>query len=47
MNENEIIFNPIAKEDLEDLYYYFSKYSIQYADSFLAELYEFLDNLKQ
>jgi len=45
MADIKIIFHQIAKEDLENLYNYFSKYSQQYADSFLQGLFDFIKNL--
>ncbi len=43
----KIEFHPIAKEDLKDLYYYFSRYSLQYADSFIEGLYDHIGELKR
>ena len=34
----EIQFHPIAIEDIKELYDYFSKFSLQYADSFVEGL---------
>ena len=43
----EIEFHPIAKEDIKDLYDYFSRYSLQYADSFVEGLYDRIEDLKR
>jgi len=43
----EIEFHPIAKEDIKDLYDYFSRYSLQYADSFVEGLYDCIEDLKR
>ncbi len=42
----EIEFHPIAKDDIKDLYDYFSRYSIKYADSFVEGLYDRIEVLK-
>ncbi|MBA7687838.1 hypothetical protein ES703_96311 [subsurface metagenome] len=47
MGENEIVFHPIAQEDLKDLYDFFSRSSLQYADSFIEGLYDRIDNLRR
>lgn len=47
MGENEIIFHPIAQEDLKDLYDYFSRSSLQYADSFIEGIYDHIDYLRR
>ncbi|TFG30147.1 MAG: type II toxin-antitoxin system RelE/ParE family toxin [Promethearchaeota archaeon] len=36
----DIEFHPIAKEDIKELYDYFSRFSLQYADSFIEGLYD-------
>jgi len=43
----EIEFHPIAKEDIKDLYDYLSRYSLQYADSFVEGLYDRIEDLKR
>ena len=43
----EIQFHPIAIEDIKDLYGYFSKFSLQYADSFVEGLFNYIENLKR
>ncbi len=43
----EIQFHPIAQEDIKDLYDYFSRFSLQYADSFVEGLYERIEDLKR
>ncbi len=43
----EIQFHPIAQEDIKELYDYFSRFSLQYADSFVEGLYEQLEGLKR
>jgi len=47
MAQIKIIFHPIAKDDLKDIYDYFSRSSLQYADSFLGGLYEQIEDLKR
>lgn len=42
----DIEFHPIAKEDIKDLYDYFSHYSLEYADSFVEGLYNRIEDLK-
>lgn len=43
----DIEFHPIAKEDIKELYDYFSRYSIEYADSFVEGLYDHIEDLKR
>jgi len=43
----EIQFHPIAQEDIKELYEYFSRFSLQYADSFVEGLYERIEDLKR
>jgi len=43
MVNTKIIFHPIAKEDLNDLYNYFSRSSLQYADSFIEKTIDLLN----
>ncbi len=43
----EIQFHPIAQEDVKELYDYFSRFSLQYADSFVEGLYERIEDLKR
>ncbi|HDZ16670.1 hypothetical protein LCGC14_1121790 [marine sediment metagenome] len=43
----EIQFHPIAQEDIKELYDYFSRFSLQYADSFVEGLYEHIESLKR
>jgi len=43
----DIVFHPIAKEDLKDLYNYLSHFSLQYADSFIEGLYDRIEDLKR
>ena len=38
----DIEFHPITKEDIKELYDYFSRYSLEYADSFVEGLYDHL-----
>ena len=42
----EINFHPIAKEDIKNLYDYFSQFSLQYADSFIEGLFDHIEDLK-
>jgi len=42
----EIQFHPIAIEDIKDLYDYFSKSSLQYADSFVEGLFNHIEDLR-
>ena len=41
-----IEFHPVAIEDMKDLYDYFAKSSIQYADSFIEGLLNLIEDLK-
>ena len=43
----EIQFHPIAQEDIKELYDYFSRFSLQFADSFVEGFYEQLEGLKR
>jgi len=43
----EIQFHPLAIEDIKNLYDYFSKSSIQYADSFVEGLINHIEDLKR
>jgi len=43
----EIQFHPIAREDIKELYDYFSRFSLQYADSFVEGLFERIEDLKR
>ena len=42
-----IEFHPIAIEDIKELYDYFSRYSLEYADSFVEGLYDRIEDLKK
>lgn len=42
----EIQFHPIAIDDIKELYDYFSKSSLQYADSFVEGLLNRIEDLK-
>lgn len=43
----DIEFHPLAKEDIKELYDYFSRYSLEYADSFVEGLYDRIEDLKR
>lgn len=43
----EIEFQPIAKDDIKEIYDYFSKYSVEYADSFIYGLYDYIEDLQK
>ena len=43
----DIEFHSIAKEDIRELYDYFSRYSLEYADSFVEGLYDHIEELKR
>jgi len=43
----DIEFHPIAKEDIRELYDYFSRYSLEYADSFIEGLYDHIEELNR
>jgi len=43
----EIQFHPIAQEDIKDLYKYLTRFSLQYADSFIEGLYDRIEDLKR
>jgi len=43
----DIEFHPIAREDIKELYDYFSRYSLGYADSFVEGLYDRIEELKR
>ena len=43
----EIQFHPIAQEDIKELYDYLTRFSLQYADSFIEGLYDRIEDLKR
>ena len=43
----EIQFHPIAQEDIKELYDYLSRFSLQYANSFIEGLYDRIEDLKK
>lgn len=43
----DIEFHPIAKEDIKELYDYLSRYSLEYADSFVEGFYDRIEYLKE
>lgn len=43
----EIQFHPITQEDIKELYDYLTRFSLQYADSFIEGLYDRIEDLKR
>jgi len=43
----EIQFHPIAQEDIKELFDYLTRFSLQYADSFIEGLYDRIEDLKR
>ncbi len=47
MVDYQILFHPIAKDDLKEIYEYYSRISLQYANSFLDDILDRIEDLKQ